>query len=138
MKHDKSDRITIRFDPVIGRKIRALAQQRGLSVADYCRTMCMLEVLNEPPERPFTLVQQQLKETLVDVETFGQLDPQDQVDVIRRSLDAVTTVKKAADKAFTWLYAVARASDALTKNQKGDRVNARPGNAGDPDTPDDD
>jgi hypothetical protein len=135
MSSEKSDRITIRFDPVIGRKIRALAKRRGLSVADYCRTMCMLEVLNEEPDQPFTLVQQQLKETLSEVETFTQLDPHDQVAMMRRSLDAITTAKKAADKAFTWLYALASASDASTR-QKGARHDASPGDEGDPDTPD--
>jgi hypothetical protein len=131
----KDDRITIRFDPAIGKKIRALAKARGLSVADYCRLMCTLEVLNDQPEQPFSLVHQQLKETLSEVESFGRLEPQDQVDAMRRSLDAITKVKEAADQAFTWLNAVARASDAYTR-QKGARADASSGHARSTDTPD--
>jgi hypothetical protein len=135
MKHDKSARITIRFDPVVERKIRELAKRRGLSVADYCRMMCMLEIVNEDPDQPATLVQQQLKETMSEMETFAQLDPQDQVAMMRHSLDAITAAKKAADKAFTWLYALASASDAYTR-QKGERPDASPGHAGGAGTPD--
>jgi hypothetical protein len=119
----KEDRITIRFDRALGKKIRALAAQRGLSVAEYCRLMCCLEILNAEPDQPVSLVQQQLKETLAEVETFGQLDPQHQVDVMRRSLETVATMRQATDQLFTWLNALVRASDAYTR-QKGGRADA--------------
>jgi hypothetical protein len=128
------DRITIRFPPVIGAKIRALAKEQGLSVADYCRAKCMLDIVNEEPHHAFTRNEYALKDTMAEMQHFAELDPQRQADVLRRSLEAITTVKKAADKAFTWLYAVASASDALT-TQKGGRAHARRGHAGDPDTP---
>jgi hypothetical protein len=129
MRHDKADRITIRFPPLIGRKIRALAKAQGMSVADYCRAKCMVDIVNDEPHPSFTVAQQQFKETMADMETFAQLDPKDQADVLRRSLEAVATVKKSADKAFTWLYALATASDALT-NQKGGPQDARAGDEG--------
>jgi hypothetical protein len=135
MKETKYDRITIRFDPALGKKIRALAKRKGLAVADYCRLMCSLEVLNEEPEHPFTLVQQQLKETLGDVEAFAQQEPQHQAAVMRRCLDALTAARKAEEQAIAWLQAVARASDAFTR-QKGARSDASPGDAGDLGTPD--
>jgi hypothetical protein len=121
----KEDRITIRFDRALGKKIRALAAQRGLSVAEYCRLMCCLEILHEEPGHPFTVVQQQLKETLSEVETFGQLEPQHQVDVMRRSLETVTAMRQATNQLFTWLNALVRASDAYTR-QKGGGGDARP------------
>jgi hypothetical protein len=71
---------------------------------------------------------------LWEVETLSRLDPHDQVEMMRRSLDAITTAKKAADKAFTWLYALASASDAYTR-QKGARPDASSDEEG-PDTPD--
>jgi hypothetical protein len=46
VNHD--DRITIGFEPPLGRQIRALARRRGLTVAAYCRLMCSLEVMGEP------------------------------------------------------------------------------------------
>jgi hypothetical protein len=122
----KDDRITIRFDRVLGRKIRALAQRRGLSVAEYCRLMCCLEVLNDDPDQPYTLVQQQLKETLSEVEAFAQQDPQDQAVTLHRNLEAIAKlreatkkVNEAADQALTWLYAIGRASDAYTRQHTG-------------------
>jgi hypothetical protein len=133
MKDEKYDRITIRFDRVVGRKIRALAKRRGLSVAAYCKLMCSLEILNDDPDLPVD-VRQQFKEVLGDIESFGQLDPQRQVDVMRRSLDAITAVRKAADQAFTWMNALVRASDAFTR-QKGARPDAS-ADAGGPGTPD--
>jgi hypothetical protein len=97
--------------------------------------MCCLEILHEEPDHPFTVVHQQLKETLSDIEIVGQLDQQRQVDVMRRGLETVTAMRKAADQLFTWLNAFIRASDAYTR-QKGGRADASARHAGDPGTPD--
>jgi hypothetical protein len=113
------DRITIRFDRALGKKIRALAKRRGLSVAEYCRLMCSLEVLIEEPDQPATLVQQQMKETLTEMEHFGHLDPQHQAALLRRSLEVFTAARNAVNEGLTWLTALIRASDAFTRHRSG-------------------
>jgi hypothetical protein len=129
------DRITIRFDRTVGRKVRALAKRRGLSMAEYCRMMCSLEILNDDPDLPID-VHQQLKEVLADTERFGQADPQSQVNVLRRTLDTITALRAAADEATTWLTALTRASYAYTRaRQTGGRPDARSSDEGDPDPP---
>jgi hypothetical protein len=106
-----------------------------LSVAEYCRLMCCLEILHEEPDHPFTMLHQQLKETLSDIETVGQLNPASQVDFMRRGLETVTAMRKAADQLFTWLNAFMPASDAYTR-QKGGRADASARHEGGHDTPD--
>lgn len=112
----KDDRITIRFDPALGGKVRSLAKRRGLPVAEYCRLMCCLEIMHDDGHHPL------FKESLSEGEAGRQIDPPPQVGAIRRSLEAVTTIKTAADQLMTWLSAVDHASEAFC---------CRPG----PDTP---
>jgi hypothetical protein len=118
MKETKYDRITIRFDWSLGKKIRALAKRRGLTVAEYCRMMCLLEVINDEPDT--RLVEQQLKDTLADVEAFARLEVEAQMPVLREAVDAVDKLREASKTATTWLLAVARAVDAYGR-QKGER-----------------
>jgi hypothetical protein len=120
MADDKYDRVMIRFDPALGAKIREMARRRGLTMAEYCRTMCSLEVLSEDPAQPFGMVQQQLKEALGEVQTFGELDPQQQGRVLGRTVQALMDVSMTIEQALEWLTALARASDAVT-GQRGAR-----------------
>jgi hypothetical protein len=118
---EKYERITIRFDRKVGRKIRAMAERRGLSMAEYCRMMCSLEILNEDPDVPLD-VYQGLKDALVETEHFAQAPQQSQVDVLRHTLDTIIAVRNAADEAMTWLTALTRASDAYARaRQPGGR-----------------
>jgi hypothetical protein len=128
----QDDRITIRFDRVLGQKIRALAKRRGLSVAEYCRLMCLLEVVNDVPDSH--LVNQQLKETMADMQAFAQRDRAAQLPVLREAVDAVEKLREASKSATTWLLAVTRAVDAYTR-QKGGRPDASAGHAGGDDPP---
>jgi len=134
----KDDRITIRFDPALGRKIRDLAKRRGLSVSDYCRLMCSLEVMDDPPKQPFDPVNPQLKETLADTQAFAQLGPQAQLPALRQAVDAVLKLDEATKQAVTWVLAVARAMDAYINQtgRAGRGLNASSGYTGGADTSD--
>jgi hypothetical protein len=127
MAETKYDRITIRFDRSLGKKIRELAKRRGMTTSEYCRMMCLLEVLNDQPDN--RLVNAQLKDTLADLQSFAQSDPQAQLPVLREAMEAVEKMREASKSATTWLLAVARAVDAYT-NQKGAHPDASAGDAG--------
>jgi hypothetical protein len=135
MKAQKYDRIMIRFDPALGKKIRALAKRRNLTVTEYCRLMCCVEILNDDPDMPVAVLQQ-LKEVLADTERFTQFDPQEQVEAMRRGLNAIEAVQKAAKEAMTWMNALVRASDAYSRaRQTGGPQDARSRDEGDTNTP---
>ena len=102
-----------RAKPPLYDGIKAMADQRGMSLSDYLRMMASLELINLRPEA-FQPIEQELKDRLADLQEFAELDRERQVGLLHRNIEALTKAKRAMDEAFRTTFALLSALDAYT------------------------